>query len=164
MYASKRLFATGIDGTAIPISIVYRRDLLGMNMNPPQSNPLLLHGYGAYGSFVNPIFSTNRLSLLDRGFVYAVAHVRGGADMGNGWYEEGKLWKKPNTFYDFISAAEYLCKEGYTEPEKLAIYGRSAGGLLIGAVINMRPDLFQAALTEVPFVDVINTMVEKGVM
>lgn len=163
MYASKRLFATGIDGTAIPISIVYRRDLLGMNMNPPQSNPLLLHGYGAYGSFVNPIFSTNRLSLLDRGFVYAVAHVRGGADMGNGWYEEGKLWKKPNTFYDFISAAEYLCKEGYTEPEKLAIYGRSAGGLLIGAVINMRPDLFQAALTEVPFVDVINTMFDPTI-
>ena len=114
-YVSKRLFATGTDGTAIPVSIVYRRDLLGSIMNPPQTNPLLLHGYGAYGAFVNPIFSTNRLSLLDRGFIYAVAHVRGGADLGNGWYEEGKLFKKTNTFYDFISVAEYLVKEQYTE-------------------------------------------------
>ncbi|KAJ3080651.1 hypothetical protein HK102_002905, partial [Quaeritorhiza haematococci] len=163
MYTSKRLFATGVDGTTVPVSLVYRRDLLGMNMNPPQPNPLLLHGYGAYGAPVNPIFSTSRLSLLDRGFIYAVAHVRGGADMGNGWYEEGKLHKKPNTFLDFISVAEYLCKEGYTNPSKLAIYGRSAGGLLIGACINMRPDLFRAALTEVPFVDVINTMFDSSI-
>ena len=163
LYASRRLYATGVDGTAIPISIVFRRDLLGMNMVPAQHNPVLLHSYGAYGSFTNPIFSASRLSLLDRGFVYAAAHIRGGADMGNGWYEEGKLAKKPNTFYDFCSAAEYLVKEGYTCPEKLSIYGRSAGGLLIGSVINLRPDLFKAALTEVPFVDVINTMFDTSI-
>ncbi|KND02431.1 uncharacterized protein SPPG_02895 [Spizellomyces punctatus DAOM BR117] len=163
MYTSRRLFATGVDGTAVPISIVYRRDLLGLNQTPSQPNPCLLHAYGAYGAFVNPIFSASRLSLLDRGFIYAAAHVRGGADMGNGWYEEGKLTKKPNTFLDFCSAAEYLCKEGYTTPSKLSIYGRSAGGLLIGAAINIRPDLFAAALTEVPFVDVINTMFDATI-
>ncbi|KAJ3045887.1 hypothetical protein HDV00_006153 [Rhizophlyctis rosea] len=163
MYVSKRLFATGIDGTAVPVSIVYRRDLLGANMNPAQPNPCLLHAYGAYGAFVNPIFSSHRLSLLDRGFIYAAAHVRGGADMGNGWYEEGKLGKKPNTFYDFCSVAEYLVKEGYTVPGKLGIYGRSAGGLLIGASINMRPELFRCALTEVPFVDVLNTMFDSTI-
>ncbi|KAJ3291401.1 hypothetical protein HK104_006119 [Borealophlyctis nickersoniae] len=163
MYASKRILTTGWDGTSVPVSLVYRRDLLGLNMNPPQPNPVLLHAYGAYGAFVNPIFSASRLSLLDRGFIYAAAHVRGGADMGNGWYEEGKLGKKPNTFYDFCSAAELLIKEGYTVPSKLGIYGRSAGGLLIGAVINMRPELFQAALTEVPFVDVINTMFDPSI-
>jgi len=162
-YASKRLFATGVDGTTIPVAIVYRKDLLGRDQSPPIENPLLLHAYGAYGAFVNPIFSTSRLSLLDRGFIYAVASVRGGADMGNGWYEEGKLGKKPNTFHDFISVAEYLIKEGYTSPSKLAIYGRSAGGLLIGASVNMRPELFQAALMEVPFVDVINTMFDASI-
>ncbi|TPX30171.1 hypothetical protein SmJEL517_g06209 [Synchytrium microbalum] len=158
LYSSRRLFATGIDGTTVPISLVYRKDLLGMNMLPAVPNPCLLHSYGAYGACVQPIFSTSRLSLLDRGFVYAIAHVRGGAEMGNAWYEEGKLSKKPNTFQDFVSVAEYLCKEGYTSPAKLAIYGRSAGGLLIGASINLRPELFRSALTEVPFVDVINTM------
>ncbi|KAI8924881.1 prolyl oligopeptidase [Entophlyctis helioformis] len=163
MYASRRLFATGTDGTAVPISIVYRRDLLGMSLTPQQTNPVLLHSYGAYGCPANPIFSSSRLSLLDRGFIYAIAHIRGGADMGNGWYEEGKLAKKPNTFNDFCSVAEYLIKEGYTEPAKLAIYGRSAGGLLIGAVVTMRPDLFAAALTEVPFVDVINTMFDATI-
>ncbi|KAI9097186.1 prolyl oligopeptidase [Phlyctochytrium arcticum] len=163
LYTSRRLFATGVDGTAVPVSIVYRRDLLGLNQNPSQPNPCLLHAYGAYGAFVNPIFSGSRLSLLDRGFIYAAAHVRGGADMGNGWYEEGKLGKKPNTFLDFCSVAEYLCKEGYTTPSKLSIYGRSAGGLLIGAAINIRPDLFAAALTEVPFVDVINTMFDASI-
>ncbi|KAJ3123056.1 hypothetical protein HK098_002239, partial [Nowakowskiella sp. JEL0407] len=163
IYTSKRLYATGVDGTTVPVSLVYRRDLLGANLPNPQTNPCLLHAYGAYGAFTNPIFSTHRLSLLDRGFIYAVAHVRGGADMGNAWYEEGKLSKKPNTFRDFISVAEYLCKEGYTAPEKLSIYGRSAGGLLIGAVVNMRPELFRAALTEVPFVDVINTMFDPSI-
>ncbi|KAJ3274504.1 hypothetical protein HDV01_002632 [Terramyces sp. JEL0728] len=162
-YHSQRLYATSYDGTSVPVSIVYRKDLLGMNMNPIQYNPCLLHAYGAYGSCVNPIFSASRLSLLDRGFIYAVAHTRGGADMGNGWYEEGKLAKKPNTFYDFCAVAEYLIKEQYTVPSKLAIYGRSAGGLLIGASINMRPDLFQSALTEVPFVDVINTMFDSSI-
>ncbi|KAI9145210.1 prolyl oligopeptidase family-domain-containing protein [Paraphysoderma sedebokerense] len=161
LYASRRLFATGEDGTAVPISIVYRKDLLGLGENKP--NPLLLHGYGAYAHCVNPIFSTQRLSLLDRGFIYAVAHVRGGADMGMGWYEEGKLGKKVNTFNDFIRCMEYLIKEGYTSPSQLAIYGRSAGGLLIGAVYNMRPDLFCSALTEVPFVDVVNTMFDSSI-
>lgn len=163
LYSSKRLYATGVDGTVIPVSIVFRRDLLGMNMTPAQHNPVLLHAYGAYGSFTNLIFSASRLSLLDRGFIYAAAHVRGGADMGNGWYEEGKLGKKPNTFHDFCAVAEYLVKEGYTVPDKMSIYGRSAGGLLIGSVINMRPDLFKAALTEVPFVDVINTMFDTSI-
>ncbi|KAJ3149319.1 hypothetical protein HDU86_006954 [Geranomyces michiganensis] len=197
LYASKRLFATGVDGTTVPVSIVYRRDMLGQDaavagadgvevstgggeedvnvcdeqllpLSPsaastPGTNPCLLHAYGAYGAFVNPIFSSSRLSLLDRGFIYAAAHVRGGADMGNGWYEEGKLAKKPNTFLDFCSVAEHLCKERYTTPAQLAIYGRSAGGLLIGAAINMRPDLFAAALTEVPFVDVVNTMFDSSI-
>ncbi|KAI9001717.1 prolyl oligopeptidase [Gaertneriomyces semiglobifer] len=163
LYTSRRLFATGVDGTTIPVSIVYRRDLLGQNMNPAQANPCLLHAYGAYGGFVSMTFSSSRLSLLDRGFIYATAHVRGGADMGNAWYEEGKLGKKTNTFLDFCSVAEFLCKEGYTTPQQLAIYGRSAGGLLIGAVVNMRPDLFAAALTEVPFVDVINTMFDSSI-
>ncbi|KAJ3403427.1 hypothetical protein HDV05_007829, partial [Chytridiales sp. JEL 0842] len=163
LYVSKRLFATGVDGTTVPISLVYRRDLLGLNQPIPQPNPLLLHSYGAYGSCTNPTFSATRLSILDRGFIFAIAHVRGGSEMGNAWYDEGKLTKKPNTFHDFISAAEYLCNEGYTSPSKLSIYGRSAGGLLIGAVINMRPDLFKAALTEVPFVDAINTMFDSTI-
>ncbi|KAI8905050.1 prolyl oligopeptidase [Gorgonomyces haynaldii] len=163
MYVSKRLFATGHDGTAVPLSIVYRRDLLGMNMPNPQFNPLLLHAYGAYGMCLNTTFSTSRLSLLDRGFVFAIAHVRGGSDMGNAWYEEGKLGKKSNTFFDFCSVAEFLIKEGFTTPEKLAIYGRSAGGLLICSVIHMKPHLFRAALTEVPFVDVINTMFDASI-
>lgn len=189
MYTQKRAWATGVDGTAIPMSIVFRKDLVkytpgnwssANTYSAPgtpvvgelsesqtaallQSNPLLLHGYGAYGYCVHPMFSSSRLSLLDRGFIYVVAHVRGGSDLGNGWYEEGKLAKKTNTFEDFISCAEYLIKEGYTTKDKLAIYGRSAGGLLIGAVVNMRPDLFKAVLTEVPFVDVINTMFDSSI-
>lgn len=190
-YVQKRVWATVVDGTAVPISLIYRRDLVSINpversgsismpgtpaLEPAElsgqttasvsssgSNPLLLHGYGAYGYCVEPIFSTNRLSLIDRGFIYAVAHVRGGSEMGNGWYEEGKLARKTNTFEDFISCAEFLVKEGYTTSEKLAIYGRSAGGLLIGAVLNMRPELFKAALTEVPFVDAINTMFDTSI-
>jgi oligopeptidase B len=134
-----------------------------MIMNPPHVNPMLMTGYGAYGSFSHTIFSTSRLSLLDRGFIYALVHTRGSGDMGTAWYEEGKLGKKPNTFYDFISAAEYLIKEGYTSASKLSIYGRSAGGLLITAVVNMRHDLFKAALCEVPFVDVINTMFDPSI-
>ncbi|KAJ3021604.1 hypothetical protein HKX48_008173 [Thoreauomyces humboldtii] len=166
LYASRRLYATSVDGTTVPVSLVYRRDLLALNATDPGSipiNPCLLHAYGAYGCFINPVFSSARLSLLDRGFVWATAHVRGGADLGNGWYEEGKLGKKPNTFLDFCSVAEYLCKEGYTSPERLAIYGRSAGGLLIGAALNMRPELFAVALTEVPFVDVVNTMFDASI-
>jgi oligopeptidase B len=171
LYVSKRLWATGVDGTAIPISIVYRHDLMSWNASHadmednkvPSTNILLLHGYGAYGSCMSPTFNASRLSLLDRGFIYAIAHVRGGSEMGNAWYQEGKLEKKPNTFRDFISVAEFLINEGYTSKEKLAIYGRSAGGLLIGAVVNMRPDLFKAVLTEVPFVDVINTMFDSSI-
>ncbi|KAG0054910.1 hypothetical protein BGZ83_010135 [Gryganskiella cystojenkinii] len=162
-YEQLRLFSTGIDGTAVPMSIVYRKDLISQDGRGLDANPCLLYTYGAYGSCTDPVFSTQRLSLLDRGFIYAIAHVRGGSDMGMGWYEEGKLGKKPNTFLDFISCAEYLIKEGYTSPEKLAIYGRSAGGLMIGAVVNMRPDLFKTVLTEVPFVDVVNTMLDSSI-
>ncbi|KAG0000066.1 hypothetical protein BGZ79_006350 [Entomortierella chlamydospora] len=162
-YKQLRLFSTGIDGTAVPMSIVFRKDLFHQGGKGLDANPCLLYTYGAYGSCTDPVFSTQRLSLLDRGFVYAIAHVRGGSDMGMGWYEEGKLGKKPNTFLDFISCAEYLIKEGYTSPEKLAIYGRSAGGLVIGAVVNMRPDLFKTALTEVPFVDAVNTMLDSSI-
>ncbi|KAF9585391.1 hypothetical protein BGW38_002594 [Lunasporangiospora selenospora] len=161
-YEQLRLFATGFDGTAVPMSIVYRKSLFGLGEGQ-DTNPCLLYTYGAYGSCTDPGFSTQRLSLLDRGFVYAIAHVRGGSDMGMRWYEEGKLAKKPNTFLDFISCAEYLIKEGYTSPEKLSIYGRSAGGLNIGAVVNMRPDLFRSALAEVPFVDAINTMLDSSI-
>ncbi|KAF9175743.1 hypothetical protein BGX20_001051 [Mortierella sp. AD010] len=162
-YKQLRLFSTGIDGTAVPMSIVFRKDLFHQGGKGLDANPCLLYTYGAYGSCTDPVFSTQRLSLLDRGFVYAIAHVRGGSDMGMGWYEEGKLGKKPNTFLDFISCAEYLIKEGYTSPEKLAICGRAAGGLMIGAVVNMRPDLFKTALTEVPFVDAVNTMLDSSI-
>ncbi|KAF9209013.1 hypothetical protein BGZ49_006706 [Haplosporangium sp. Z 27] len=162
-YEQLRCFSTGIDGTAVPMSIVFRKDLFIQGGKGLDANPCLLYTYGAYGSCTDPVFSTQRLSLLDRGFVYAIAHVRGGSDMGMGWYEEGKLGKKPNTFLDFISCAEYLIKEGYTSSEKLAIYGRSAGGLIIGSVVNMRPDLFKTALTEVPFVDAVNTMLDSSI-
>ncbi|KAK3815544.1 MAG: prolyl oligopeptidase [Linnemannia gamsii] len=162
-YEQLRLFSTGLDGTAVPMSIVFRKDLIGQGGKGLDANPCLLYTYGAYGSCTDPVFSTQRLSLLDRGFIYAIAHVRGGSDMGMGWYEEGKLGKKPNTFLDVISCAEYLIKEGYTSPEKLSIYGRSAGGLMIGAVVNMRPDLFKTALTEVPFVDAVNTMLDSSI-
>ncbi|KAI9239233.1 MAG: prolyl oligopeptidase [Podila humilis] len=161
-YEQLRMFSTGIDGTAVPMSIVYRKDLFGHGYGM-DANPCLLYTYGAYGSCTDPVFSTQRLSLLDRGFIYAIAHVRGGSDMGMGWYEEGKLGRKPNTFLDVISCAECLIKEGYTSPEKLSIYGRSAGGLMIGAVVNMRPDLFKTALTEVPFVDAVNTMLDSSI-
>ncbi|KAI9189003.1 hypothetical protein H9P43_000430 [Blastocladiella emersonii ATCC 22665] len=165
LYASVRLFPIGEDGTAIPLSLVFRRDLVTVNPATGRRvpNPLLLHAYGAYGSCVNPIFSTQRLSLLDRGFIFAIAHVRGGADLGNAWYEDGKNDKKPNTFKDFISCISFLLAEGYTTPDLLAIYGRSAGGLLIGAVVNAVPHLVRAALTEVPFVDVINTMFDTSI-
>jgi oligopeptidase B len=159
-----------LDGTVVPLSMVYRIDLL----NEFDGNYVMLHAYGAYGCCMNPMFNANRLSLLDRGFIYVIAHgtsthqlplipVRGGADMGNAWYEDGKLDSKSNTFHDFISVAEHLIKEGYTTPQKLSIYGRSAGGLLIGACINLRPDLFQAAIVEVPFVDVLNTMSDSKI-
>lgn len=151
-YVSQRLWATAADGTRIPISLVARRETLG------RPAPLYLYGYGAYGASLDPWFSHARLSLLDRGFVFAIAHVRGGGELGEAWYRAGKLEHKANTFSDFIACAEHLLVEGLTTREQLVISGGSAGGLLIGAVLNQRPELFAAAIAEVPFVDVLNTM------
>ena len=152
-YVTRRLTATGHDGARIPVSVLHGRD------TPLDGTaPLLLYGYGAYGHSIPASFSTNRLSLVDRGFVYAIAHIRGGADRGYGWYLDGKREKKPNTFSDFIAAGERLIAEGYTAKGRIAAHGGSAGGMLMGAVANLRPDLFAAILAEVPFVDVLNTM------
>ncbi len=153
-YLTERVFAASKDGTLIPISLVYKK---GLEIN---NNPLLLHAYGAYGDTKDPTFVPERLSLIDRGFIFAIAHIRGGGEMGSQWYDEGKRLNKKNSFYDFISSAEFLIKNNYTSNEKLVIYGRSAGGLLMGAVTTMRPDLFKAVIAEVPFVDVINTMMD----
>ncbi|MFQ5753205.1 MAG: prolyl oligopeptidase family serine peptidase, partial [bacterium] len=157
-YASERIFAEASDGTKVPISLVYKK---GMSKNG--KNPLYLYGYGSYGASMDPNFNSNRLSLLDRGFVFAIAHIRGGGEMGRYWYDQGKLLHKKNTFTDFISCAEYLIAENYTSRDKLVISGGSAGGLLMGAVINMRPDLFKAVIAKVPFVDVINTMLDASI-
>jgi oligopeptidase B len=156
-YQTERLWATAPDGTRVPISLVRKA-------GTPQdgSAPTLLYGYGSYESSSDPRFSSLRLSLLDRGFVFAIAHVRGGGEMGRPWYEDGKLLKKPNTFTDFIAAAEHLIKSGWTSPDRLVILGGSAGGLLVGAVINQRPDLFRAAVAEVPFVDVVSTILDPS--
>ena len=153
-YESRRLWATAPDGTRIPVSLVARREVFAAG----QPAPLYLYGYGAYGESLDPWFSHARLSLLERGFIFAIAHVRGGGEMGEAWYRAGKLEHKANTFGDFIAVAETLVASGLTQPEKLAISGGSAGGLLIGAVLNRRPDLFGAAIAEVPFVDVLNSM------
>ncbi|MGL4318651.1 MAG: S9 family peptidase [Pseudomonas sp.] len=153
-YESRRLWATAGDGTQVPISLVARRDVLAAGMPAP----LYLYGYGAYGESLDPWFSHARLSLLERGFIFAIAHVRGGGELGEAWYRAGKLEHKQNTFDDFIACAEHLIAAGHTSPQKLAISGGSAGGLLIGAVLNQRPQLFAAAIAEVPFVDVLNTM------
>ncbi len=154
-YVSKRIWATAKDGTRVPVSLVYRRDtqLHGQA-------PLLLYGYGAYGINVEPVFSSARLSLLDRGFVFAMAHVRGGEELGRGWYENGRMEHKMNTFTDFIACAEHLIEDGYADARRLYCMGGSAGGLLVGAVVNMRPDLWDGAVAEVPFVDVVNTMLD----
>ena len=157
-YRSERLFATAADGTPVPVSLVYQLPL----ERPGGPRPLLLNGYGAYGVSYDPAFSSSSLSLLDRGFVVAIAHIRGGEEMGRAWYEGGKLLNKPNTFGDFIAAAEHLIAEGYTSADRLTISGGSAGGLLMGAVANLRPDLFRAVLAEVPFVDVVNTMLDAS--
>lgn len=156
LYTSERIYAKASDGTMIPISLVYNNGIKKDGMNP-----LLLYSYGAYGYPSNVGFSVSRLSLLDRGVVYAIAHVRGGGDLGEQWREDGKMMKKKNTFTDFIACAEHLIKENYTSKEHIAIQGGSAGGLLIGAVLNMRPDLFKVAHLAVPFVDVINTMLDE---
>jgi oligopeptidase B len=154
-YKVERFFVTASDGAKIPVSIVYRKDL-----DPKAKNPLLLYAYGSYGASMSSTFSSNRFSLLDRGMVYALANIRGGGEMGKEWHEQGRMMTKKNTFTDFIAVAEYLIKEKYTSKDKLAISGGSAGGLLMGAVINMRPDLFRAVMAYVPFVDVINTMLD----
>jgi oligopeptidase B len=157
-YIIERLYATANDSTKIPISMVYKK-----GMKKDGTSPLLLYGYGSYAISTEPVFGSTRLSLLDRGFIYAIAHIRGGQEMGRSWYEDGKLLKKKNTFTDFIKCSEFLIKEKYTSKEKLCIIGASAGGLLIGAVINMRPDLFKAAVANVPFVDVITTMLDESI-
>ncbi|HEV2884642.1 MAG TPA: S9 family peptidase [Pyrinomonadaceae bacterium] len=156
-YKSERVFATASDGTKIPISIVYRA---GTKLDG--SAPLLLYGYGSYGYSIAPNFNSNRLSLLDRGVIYAMAHIRGGGELGEEWREQGRMMKKINTFTDFIAGAEHLVKNKYTSSDRLAIQGGSAGGLLMGAVTNMRPDLFKAVLSQVPFVDVLNTMLDAS--
>jgi oligopeptidase B len=152
-YVSKRLYATAPDGNQVPLSVVYKKGLLNNGQNPT-----LLHGYGSYGFSLDPEFNASRFSLIERGFVYAIAHVRGGSELGRGWYEDGKMLRKRNTFTDFIAAAETLIALGYTSPDKLAIMGVSAGGLLVGACTTMRPDLFKAVIAKVPFVDVVSTM------
>ncbi|WP_430317813.1 S9 family peptidase, partial [Pseudomonas nitroreducens] len=156
-YESRRLWADAADGVQVPISLVGRRDVLE-DVARGKPAPLYLYGYGAYGESLDPWFSHARLSLLERGFVFAIAHVRGGGELGEAWYRAGKLAHKQNTFSDFIACAEHLLDHGYSTPAQLAISGGSAGGLLIGAVLNQRPQLFAAAIAEVPFVDVLNSM------
>jgi oligopeptidase B len=154
-YRSERVFATAPDGTGIPISLVYLRDKKGEG-----TNPLYVYGYGSYGYSLPVGFNSNRLSLLDRGFVLAYAHIRGGGDMGKPWHDAGRLMQKMNTFTDFIAVTEYLVAHGYGDPRRVAMEGGSAGGLLMGAVANLRPDLYRAVLSHVPFVDVMNTMLD----
>jgi oligopeptidase B len=157
-YQSERVFATATDGTKVPISLVYRK-----GMARDGKSPCLLYGYGSYGSNMDPAFNANRLALLDRGIIYAIAHIRGGEEMGRHWYDQGKFLNKKNTFTDFIACAHHLIGYGYTSRENLAIMGRSAGGLLIGAVLTMAPDLFKVAVAGVPFVDVVSTMLDESI-
>lgn len=158
-YHSERIWATAADGVQVPISLVYKKSTFTKEGN----NPLLLYAYGSYGYSMDAYFSSNRLSLLQRGFVFAIAHIRGGEDLGRAWYEEGKLLKKKNTFTDFIACAQHLITGGYSSPEHLYAMGGSAGGLLMGAVINMRPDLFHGVIANVPFVDVVTTMLDESI-
>lgn len=158
-YQTERLYATAKDGTRVPISLVYKK---GLKKNDG-SSPLLLYGYGSYGASMDAYFNSSRLSLLNRGFVYAIAHIRGGQEMGRQWYEDGKLQKKINTFTDFIDCGEFLIKEKYTSKEHLYAQGASAGGLLIGAIVNLRPDLWHGVIADVPFVDVVNTMLDESI-
>jgi oligopeptidase B len=155
-YASERIHATAPDGVRVPISLVYRRGL-----RRDGRAPMLLYGYGSYGASSNVTFSSNRLSLLDRGVVYAIAHIRGGGELGKAWHDDGRMMRKMNTFTDFIAAAEHLVAQRYTARDRLAAQGGSAGGLLMGAVTNLRPDLFRVVVANVPFVDVINTMLDS---
>ncbi len=157
-YVTERIFATAKDGTKIPMSIVYKKGLVKNG-----KNPLLLYAYGSYGNSMDASFGSTRLSLLNRGFVYAIAHIRGGQEMGRQWYEDGKMMKKMNTFTDFIDCGEYLVKEKYTSPEHLYAEGGSAGGLLMGAIANLKPELWKGVLSHVPFVDVVNTMLDETI-
>ncbi|UYQ91578.1 S9 family peptidase [Chitinophaga horti] len=157
-YVTERVYATVRDSVKVPISIVYKK---GFEKNGQA--PLLLYGYGSYGASMDPSFSSTRLSLLNRGFAFAIAHIRGGEEMGRHWYEDGKMFKKKNTFNDFIDCAEYLLRNNYTSKEHLYAMGGSAGGLLMGAVINMRPDLWNGVIAAVPFVDVVTTMLDESI-
>ena len=160
-YESRRAWATATDGTRIPISIVYRRGLRGDGQRGDGPSPMLLYGYGSYEVSIDPTFSAARVSLLDRGVVFAIAHIRGGGELGRRWYDDGKLLRKTNTFTDFVACAEHLIDEGWTGPDRLAARGGSAGGLLMGAVANLRPDLFRVIVAEVPFVDCLTTILDE---
>ncbi|EHO13957.1 oligopeptidase B [Myroides odoratimimus] len=157
-YVEERIWATAKDGVKVPMSIVYKK-----GMKKDGTNPFLQYAYGSYGYSMEPYFSTTRLSLLDRGFIYAIAHIRGGEDMGRQWYEDGKLLEKWNTFDDFIACSEHVIAEGYTSPEHLYAEGGSAGGLLMGVVVNKRPDLYNGVIAQVPFVDVMTTMLDDTI-
>jgi oligopeptidase B len=159
LYHSERIWAKADDGAKVPISLVYKKSLFAKS----GKNPLLLYSYGSYGYSMDAYFSSNRLSLLDRGFVFAIAHIRGGEDLGRHWYEQGKMLNKRNTFTDFISCAEHLISEKYTSAAHLYAMGGSAGGLLVGAVINLRPELFNGTIANVPFVDVVTTMLDESI-
>jgi len=156
LYSCKRFLCSGHDGAQIPLTVFHKKDLL-----LDGTNPLLLYGYGSYGITIPDSFSTNRFSLMNRGFIYAIAHVRGGREKGQEWYDDGKLLKKKNTFLDFISCAEFLCRKKYTAPKKIIAQGGSAGGLLMGYIANERPDLFLGIIAQVPFVDICNTMLDE---
>jgi oligopeptidase B len=157
-YHAERLYATARDGVTVPVSLVYRKGFV-----KDGRAPCLLYGYGSYGYSTDADFSSARLSLLDRGFVYAIAHIRGGQEMGRSWYEDGKFLKKKNTFTDFIDCAQYLVAQKYTNSGVLFANGASAGGLLMGAVFNMAPELFKGVVAGVPFVDVVTTMLDKSI-
>jgi oligopeptidase B len=154
-YETTRVWATVRDGVKVPISMVMKR---GTKLDG--KSPMLLYAYGSYGISMDPSFSTARLSLVDRGMIYGIAHIRGGSELGEKWRQDGRMFKKLNTFNDFVDASEWLVKNKYTSSDRLVIQGGSAGGLLMGAVVNMRPDLFKAAIAQVPFVDVMNTMLD----
>lgn len=157
-YVTERIFAEGRDGTSIPLTLVYRK-----TTEKSKETPLLLYAYGSYGSSTDPWFRSDRLSLLDRGFIFAIAHIRGGQEMGREWYEAGKMFNKKNTFTDFVDSAEYLIDKNYTSAEHLYAMGGSAGGLLMGAVVNMAPENFNGVIAAVPFVDVVSTMLDESI-
>ncbi|HCT3784879.1 TPA: S9 family peptidase [Proteus mirabilis] len=158
LYESERIWVKAQDGVEVPVSLVYRKDLLKKG-----ENPILIYGYGSYGSSIDPSFSSARLSLLDRGFVYAIVHVRGGGELGKRWYNQGKMEHKVNSFTDFIDATKYLINQGYGAPKHVYAMGGSAGGLLMGAVINMAPELYRGVVAQVPFVDVLTTMLDASI-